>query len=46
MDAWLPILALADAPAAAVGPIQFGHWAAFAAFVVVMLTLDLTVFHR
>ncbi|RLS34799.1 MAG: TerC family protein [Planctomycetota bacterium] len=27
-------------------PIHLGHWLAFAAFVVVMLTLDLTVFHR
>jgi tellurite resistance protein TerC len=28
------------------GPIQSIHWVAFAAFVVVMLTLDLTVFHK
>jgi len=38
------VLALADAAGA--GPIHAGHWLAFAAFVVVMLTLDLTVFHR
>jgi tellurite resistance protein TerC len=44
LHAWLPILALADAAPA--GPITSFHWAAFAAFVVVMLTLDLTVFHR
>jgi tellurite resistance protein TerC len=44
LHAWLPILALADA--APSGPITSFHWAAFAAFVVVMLTLDLTVFHR
>ena len=35
----LPVL-LADA-----GPIQLVHWLLFAAFVIVMLTLDLTVFH-
>jgi len=45
---WLPIPVLADALAGAAdaGPIHVAHWAAFAAFVVVMLTLDLTVFHR
>ena len=48
MHPWLPIPVLADAlaPAADAGPIHVAHWAAFAAFVVVMLTLDLTVFHR
>jgi len=40
----VPLYALADAPAA--GLITNFHWAAFAAFVVVMLTLDLTVFHK
>lgn len=35
-----PLLALAA------GPIEAIHWLAFAAFVVVMLTLDLTVFHK
>ncbi len=43
--AWIPPPLLAAADAAA-GPIQMVHWLAFAAFVVVMLTLDLTVFHR
>ncbi len=38
-----PLVALADAAA---GSIQAFHWLAFAAFVVVMLTLDLTVFHK
>jgi tellurite resistance protein TerC len=36
----LPVL-LADA-----GPIHLVHWLLFAAFVIVMLTLDLTVFHK
>jgi len=31
---------------AADSAIQFGHWLAFGIFVAVMLTLDLTVFHR
>jgi len=39
-----PLFALADSVPA--GPIQTVHWIAFAAFVVVMLTLDLTVFHK
>ena len=47
MPAWntafLPLLALAETAAAT---IQTVHWVAFAAFVVVMLTLDLTVFHK
>ena len=47
MPAWntplLPLFALADTAA---GTIQTIHWVAFAAFVVVMLTLDLTVFHK
>ena len=47
MPAWntafLPLFALADTAAAT---IQTIHWVAFAAFVVVMLTLDLTVFHK
>jgi len=38
-----PLVALADAAA---GSIQTVHWLAFAAFVVVMLALDLTVFHK
>jgi len=40
---FLPLLALAETAAAT---IQTVHWVAFAAFVVVMLTLDLTVFHK
>ena len=39
-------MADALAGAADASPIHVGHWTAFAAFVVVMLTLDLTVFHR
>ena len=42
----VPVMADALAGAAGASPILAGHWAAFAAFVVVMLTLDLTVFHR
>jgi len=41
-------LAMADTPtvAAADGPIQMVHWAAFAAMVTILLVLDLTVFHK
>jgi hypothetical protein len=38
------VLPLADI--AVDSTIQTGHWLAFAAFVTVMLTLDLTVFHK
>ncbi|MFZ4731713.1 MAG: TerC family protein [Pirellulales bacterium] len=54
MYAWLtpplplPLLAFADAATAAEGggPIHLVHWLAFATMVAVLLTLDLTVFHR
>ena len=45
MHAWLPTV-FGMAAAADSGAIQTFHWAAFAVFVVVMLTLDLTVFHK
>jgi len=42
----LPVL-LADADLLTdAGPIHLVHWLLFAAFVIVMLTLDLTVFHK
>ena len=42
------VLAASASPAVvdATGSIHAGHWLAFAAFVAVMLTLDLTVFHK
>ena len=42
------LLAAADAAPATVaeGPIQAGHWVAFAIFVTVLLALDLLVFHK
>ena len=42
------LVAIAEIPtvAAASGPIQMIHWAAFAAMVTVLLVLDLTVFHK
>ncbi len=45
----LPSLLAASASPATVdiaGTIHAGHWLGFAAFVAVMLTLDLTVFHK
>jgi tellurite resistance protein TerC len=44
----LPLLAAADVVAAtdAGSPITISHWLAFAAMVAVLLTLDLTVFHK
>ena len=45
LHAWLPTV-FGMAAATDSGAIQTFHWAAFAVFVVVMLTLDLTVFHK
>jgi len=45
VHAWFPYL-LGMIPPAADATIQTIHWAAFAVFVIVMLTLDLTVFHK
>ena len=42
MPSWLSLPFTADPS----DPVQMVHWLAFAVFVVVMLTLDLTVFHK
>jgi tellurite resistance protein TerC len=42
----VPLLVAAAAPTSASATIHTGHWLAFAALVTLLLTLDLTVFHR